>query len=373
MKKGFIIFLATFIFLSIDAQEFDISNVFAKAFEIVNEKNGKERFKGQILKGKRNGMGLVSFKDGSVYAGDFYRGNRTGYGLLISSTNIDNCDSCVVYVGNWKDGKKEGNGICYAGSGEILYQGAFVDDKPTGIYPSANRNFQKSFSVMDLGNDDVFIGEMENGNANGLGLIVFNNGDLWQSSFKDNQRKGIGLYLAYNGEWETLNCKGEDYDVVSSSENYRAMDATRKANFRHGISLALKEFTNAAETGMGLVTMKSNNSVSITTDNSNNDIANNSSSVDHMDTPKKSSATTDKKSGKVTNTAANGQAWQTDSRNYSNYESLLIKMNSNWDNQYNDSDRRSYQKKMKDIRTKWEKQGYHITQSEWENWNGKKK
>jgi len=55
-----------------------LANLFSKSFEIVNEKSGRERFKGQILKGKRNGMGAILTKKGVVYIGDFYRDEMTG-------------------------------------------------------------------------------------------------------------------------------------------------------------------------------------------------------------------------------------------------------------------------------------------------------
>lgn len=374
MKKGLLLIAVLFNALSTVAQNMDLSNVFTKAFEVVNEKNGKEKFKGQILKGKRNGMGFVSFKNGSIYAGDFYRGSITGLGLLVASTNVENCENCIVYVGNWKDGKKSGYGTCYAGDGSILYQGAFIDDKPTVTYPSDAPNRQRYFSLVNIGNSDFFVGEMENGNANGFGVIVFNNGDLWQSSFKDSQKKGIGLYITYDGEWETLNFKGENCDVVSSSENYRAMDATRKANFRNSLAGAMEAFADAAQIAVAAVRV-----ANVEVSNSDlgygnlDDYTAINGSSNTSSTTRKAPTSTGNKSGSSSQTAAEGQAWRTESRAYSNYESMLIKMNTYWETQYNDSDRRNHQKKMKDIRTKWEKRGYHITRSEWEDWNGKKR
>ncbi len=62
-----------------------------------------------------------------------------------------------------------------------------------------------------------------------------------------------------------------------------------------------------------------------------------------------------------------------DANTYSNYESQLIKMNTYYENEYNDSDRRSIQSKMRQIRTKWESRGYQMFKSEWETWNGSKR
>lgn len=66
MKKLICLFFIAIISSSACAQA-GLTDLFTKSFEIVNEKSGKERFKGQILKGKRNGMGSVRTKKGLIY------------------------------------------------------------------------------------------------------------------------------------------------------------------------------------------------------------------------------------------------------------------------------------------------------------------
>lgn len=63
-------------------------------------------------------------------------------------------------------------------------------------------------------------------------------------------------------------------------------------------------------------------------------------------------------------------AMNSDKRVYGSYESQLIKMRSGND-EYNDSRRREIQRKMKNIRTKWEKKGYDFYHCEVEDWGGK--
>ena len=366
MKKTLFIILAFSFLSSLNAQELNPMTVFSKAFEIVNEKNNKEKFKGQILKGKRNGMGYTINKKGDIYAGDFYRGGATGFAMLITSGQIANCDSCFVYVGNWKDGKKSGFGVCYAENGDIIYQGQFADDKPIGVYPSENPNLEKYFTLIEIGGGDYFLGEMKNGNANGFGVLVFNNGDLWQSSFKDGQRKGIGLYLAYNGEWETLNVKGDDYDIVSSSENYRNMDATRKANFRSALSGAMGYFAEATQAAANLAgdIQAARNGTDISTNSGDTNIGTTSGPIESR------SGNTGQGTG---HNASEVQSKNKDSNTYSSYEFQLIKMNTYWESQYNDSQRRNIQQNMKKIRTKWESRGFQMFHSQWEDWDGKKR
>lgn len=224
-----------------------------KCFEITHEKDGNGRFKGQILKDKRNGMGFFLYKGGDLFAGDFYRDNITGYGMLVSAGEVKNCKNCRTYVGNWKDGKKSGFGRCYSAEGIVIYQGQFEDDKPAGNYPSEGVNLQKNISYIEIADGNVFLGETKEGMPNGFGIVIFKNGDLWQSSFKDGVRKGIGLYQAYGGEWQTMNVKGEQCDVVSSSENYRNLDETRKNNLSSAFASSMNYFVDAAKSSAELI------------------------------------------------------------------------------------------------------------------------
>lgn len=61
-----------------------------------------------------------------------------------------------------------------------------------------------------------------------------------------------------------------------------------------------------------------------------------------------------------------------DNKTYMNLETQLINMNTNY-NTYNDSQRRSIQSQMKNMRTKWESKGYNWFKSSWETWDGKKR
>lgn len=57
---------------------------------------------------------------------------------------------------------------------------------------------------------------------------------------------------------------------------------------------------------------------------------------------------------------------------YRRYSNQLIDMNTNYERDYNDSQRRQIQASMKKIRTEWEQKGYTFWHSPWENWDGHK-
>ena len=71
--------------------------------------------------------------------------------------------------------------------------------------------------------------------------------------------------------------------------------------------------------------------------------------------------------------ASEVQAMQSDRRTYSSWESQLIKMNTYYERDYNDAQRRNIQQQMKSIREKWEGNGFEMYHSTWEDWDGVKK
>lgn len=367
-KKSYILLFFSFFLLISNAQEKSINHIFSKTLEVVNEKNKKESFKGQILKGKRNGMGVLLQRNGALYIGDFYRDMISGYGMFIASEDsyVDNCDSCTVYIGNWKNGVKSGFGICYANNGDIIYQGQFEKDKPISQYPSNNIDLQKYFSYFDFGNGEYFLGEMEKETANGYGIMVYDNGDLCIGNFKEGKRNGIGLYLLYNGEWETINFEGDNYNIVSSSINYRNIDTNRKANIKSSLSEAFGYFAQAANQTVQIASevqsIKKGEKPFSNTSSNVNISENTNLSDDNISKEKKSST--------VPYSISANQNKNTDSRTYANYDGMLSKMRYG-NMEYDDAKRKEYQSKMRALREKWEKRGERFQHSENEDWLGK--
>lgn len=367
-KKSYILLFFSFFLLISNAQEKSINHIFSKTLEVVNEKNKKESFKGQILKGKRNGMGVLLQRNGALYIGDFYRDMISGYGMFIASEDsyVDNCDSCTVYIGNWKNGVKSGFGICYANNGDIIYQGQFEKDKPISQYPSNNIDLQKYFYYFDFGNGEYFLGEMEKETANGYGIMVYDNGDLCIGNFKEGKRNGIGLYLLYNGEWETINFEGDNYNIVSSSINYRNIDANRKANIKSSLSEAFGYFAQAANQTVQIASevqsIKKGEKPFSNTSSNVNISENTNLSDDNISKEKKSST--------VPYSISANQNKNTDSRTYANYDGMLSKMRYG-NMEYDDAKRKEYQSKMRALREKWEKRGERFQHSENEDWLGK--
>ena len=69
------------------------------------------------MDGKKHGQGSMFFIDGSVYSGDFFEDQITGFGTLR--------DQNEIYVGEFLDAKKHGHGRFI--SQQIRHEGKFED------------------------------------------------------------------------------------------------------------------------------------------------------------------------------------------------------------------------------------------------------
>jgi len=71
-----------------------------------------EKYVGEYKDGKRNGQGTVTWSDGKNYVGEFNDGKFNGHGKLTWSDG-------TKYVGEYKDGKTW-NGTGYDKNGNII-------------------------------------------------------------------------------------------------------------------------------------------------------------------------------------------------------------------------------------------------------------
>ena len=66
-------------------------------------------YKGQVENGKPNGLGVMTYPDGSKYVGEFKDGKEHGQGTVTYHNGNK-------YVGEWKDWKYNGSGTYYFSS-----------------------------------------------------------------------------------------------------------------------------------------------------------------------------------------------------------------------------------------------------------------
>ena len=312
------------------------------------------------MKNERDGMGLLKMRDGTLYVGDFYKGRISGIGMLLvpDGNYVSYCDSCTVYIGNYHNGKKSGIGTCYARNGDVVYSGKFIEDKPIESYPSTDDYSFRYFSLIKDDGQNMFVGEIYDGQLNGFGLIIGKNGDLYMGNFKNGLKNGIGLYLKYDAEWEILNYKENNYSVISSSGKYRSAEAELKQGKKQIRGIMLENLSAVVTSATQLVSSiqnnkPENNSVELSNSGNINTSYNNISST--------------KSPADSRNPASAGTALSTDRNIYSKYETQLIQMRT-YPERYPNyaSEYKNISSKMQQIRAKWQSRGYTITKSPYE-------
>ena len=87
---------------------------------------GAIRYDGNIVRGKMNGQGTVTFENGDTYKGNFVNGTFSGHGTFTAKAGWK-------YEGEFVNGQPEGQGTLTTEQ-NVVYKGTFKQ----GIYQNAN-------------------------------------------------------------------------------------------------------------------------------------------------------------------------------------------------------------------------------------------
>jgi len=104
----------------------------------------------------------------------------------VTYTNSD------TYVGDFKDGVKEGQGVYTFINGD-KYTGGFKD------------NLQSGIGKTEYAKGGRFYGNYEKGLRNGEGVFNYANGDIYSGTWKDNLKHGNGTYIVNSAKLEGNN------------------------------------------------------------------------------------------------------------------------------------------------------------------------
>ena len=165
----------------------------------VTNKYSDSFYKGSKLDGSRTGLGMCGW-DYEYYIGNWSGGDMNGLGMDIMSEgyNVNNCPKCMYFVGRFSSDMKNGEGSCYDKYGNLIYNGSFVNDKPTGTYPMTGYDSYK-FECIEYGDGCYYVGETKNGKAEGKGMYIWSNGDLFYGGWLNGKREGKGVMMMYDG------------------------------------------------------------------------------------------------------------------------------------------------------------------------------
>lgn len=201
----------------------------------VNTEITNGHYQGTIINGQPSGIGLMNYKNGSMYYGSWSKGLWNGKGHFISKTD--------TITGNWINGKLDG----YANhkSSKYIYLGDFADGKPdgNGYYKNNSTKYQGQwidgqmcgYGEISFSNKDSYSGEFENGEYDGIGKYIFSTGSYYDGEWKKGVQHGYGLYhtslFEYIGNWEEGWINGEGKISYNNNDFY---EGNFVENNKHG-------------------------------------------------------------------------------------------------------------------------------------------
>ena len=162
------------------------------------------KYIGEYKDGKKHGQGANTQANGNKYVGEYKDGKRHGQGTY-------NWKDGRIWVGEWENGELSGYAITYDASGSINQEGIFKNGKFLRSLPKCEGSYSVTtwtncFGTFTYTNGD-YVGAWKNGKRNGQGTYTYASGNKYVGEFEDGKRQGQGTYyyLADN-QW-----KGDKY------------------------------------------------------------------------------------------------------------------------------------------------------------------
>jgi hypothetical protein len=171
---------------------------------IMEESNGAVHI-GNFKDGKPNGHGVLVEKDGLMYDGEFVNAKMEGHGMMFKAGG-------EALFGIFHDAKLHGYGILRRT--DCLINGNFKDGLPDGIAIAVDLN--KDFSNM-------YIGNFQNGKRHGQGLLVTSNGLVQVGHWSDDQLHGHAeiIYPGYGFSGQFKHGKKHGHGVVTAGKSIK--------------------------------------------------------------------------------------------------------------------------------------------------------
>lgn len=166
------------------------------------------RYEGEWKDGKKHGQGRMVYANGYEYVGEWADDTATGQGIFL----WPNGDR---YEGMMYQGQRHGQGTYSFVNGDH-YQGDWFQDQKQGygIAKVAAGKYEgqfhhdkmHGFGTFYFTNGDIYVGEWIDDQQDGQGNFTWLNGDRYEGGFKAGQLHGNGsIYLAngnqFTGEW----------------------------------------------------------------------------------------------------------------------------------------------------------------------------
>ena len=154
------------------------------------------QYQGDMHDNQFHGYGCAIYGDGSKYEGEFRNGLYHGWGVFMNAIDMD------IYEGEFVNGKKQGKGL-------LIYTGWFGDEDHEQQFQIESQRLENLFESFTLVDDDYdfnsknlasygnlsesYQGDWVNDSPEGLGVMVYENGNIYMGSFVNGMRDGLGM------------------------------------------------------------------------------------------------------------------------------------------------------------------------------------
>lgn len=191
---------------------------------------GTKNYEGEWINGKRDGFGVLKWKDGSIFKGFFVNDMANGLGKQHHKQG-------ETYVGEWVNDRAEGIGH-FTNTNGCTYQGEWVSDK------------QEGFGREVWTKGSTYEGTFINGMKHGYGTLTLEDGSFFEGEFKENTIDGLGRFKyfdgkEYNGEWR--NNKMHGFGILSYTDGKR-FEGKFEDDLKHGFGV----YQNGPKTYVGV-------------------------------------------------------------------------------------------------------------------------
>ncbi|KDO22090.1 hypothetical protein SPRG_12076 [Saprolegnia parasitica CBS 223.65] len=142
-------------------------------------------YSGEWAHGCFDGVGTLQYRDGSVYAGTFVKGERHGQGTFSDPTTGDD------YDGDWINDTRHGFGKATSGASKESREG------PWRANTMVQGHGQDWILLYPSG--DKYSGELQQGRPWGSGTCRYANGSVYTGDWVDGLRQGHGIFVNHDG------------------------------------------------------------------------------------------------------------------------------------------------------------------------------
>ena len=188
----------------------------------------------------RDGSAKATYPNGSSYEGSFHEKKKHGQGLYIWTDGEEEGKEICRYSGAYDNGKRQGLGKMTFPDGSY-YHGMWEDNKRCGegTYKYVNgdaysgtwaEDFKSGNGAYEFSSDkSQFVGVWESGKITS-GKWVFIDGGSYSGRFIDGQPVGDGAFVFSNGEEVTHTQEGV-FELKSTGED----DAVKELTWKGGV------------------------------------------------------------------------------------------------------------------------------------------